>query len=447
MWSRHARCDRRPRTADAHVRARRGAKRTFHTRTSTPPDTAAAAPSFTPHTADVETTDGRPTPAHLPWYATDPRGVYDQDATATAHTARRHGHPQLSLRWPAVAKAVTAAVAVAAFAFGAGFVAGARNPLLAPVRISAGTVPGRAAQLVYAAAKGAVVTISTNTGTLGSGFFYRPDRIVTNYHVVSGAAAAAGSRPGAGVTVQVRLADGRTRTATVTGVDERLDVAVLSVPAGLNVRPLAFADAFALTPGADAYAIGSPFGLATTITAGVVSGLDLASSFASDAVQSTLLQTDAAVNPGNSGGPLLDGTGAVLGVVTLRPDTSLGRPAQGLAFALPSNVVVAALDKIEKYGSNSHPQLGLYVTAPTADDKPGPGLLVGKASGDGSPAYAAGVRAGDRLLSIDNAVVSTYTDLLTQVIPHRAGDVVTLDLSRGGVRLSVDVKLREQPAA
>ena len=353
-----------------------------------------------------------------------------------------------SVRLSAVVWATTAALLAASFALGVGFVAGARNPLLAPVKITAGpAMTANSAQRVYAAAKDAVVTISTNVGTLGAGFFYRPDRIVTNYHVVSGATTTTKTAAGPRVQVQVRLADGRIRTATVLGTDARLDIAVLSVPAGLNVRPLAFSDAFKVTPGADAYVVGAPFGLATTISTGVVSGLDLASSFATDAVQSALLSTDAAVNPGNSGGPLLDGAGAVLGVVTLRPDTVSGRPTQGLAFALPSNVVVAALAKIEKYGTNSHPQLGIYVTMPTPDDKPGPGLVVGNPTGPGSAALAAGLRAGDRLLSVDKVAVTTFTDLLAQIVTHRAGDVVTVGLTRAGQARTVDVKLAEAPAS
>ena len=186
-------------------------------------------------------------------------------------------------------------------------------------------------------------TSQTQTDT-GTGIvFSKTGLIVTNDHVVKGASEVPVSFDGSSAT---------TRKATVVGTDESADLAVLKVdPAGIELHPLTFADSSQTHIGDAAYAIGNPFGLNWTLTTGVVSALDRQISAPDGATISGVIQTDAALNPGNSGGPLLNSAGEVIGInsqIVSGSSTSTGQGSDsGVGFAIPSNTVKAVIQKID----------------------------------------------------------------------------------------------------
>jgi putative serine protease PepD len=419
----------------------------------------AAGEEFPPGPDLPPAVDGAPRPVstptppgpHMPF----PHHKLDPSRSATStgathpgeHSYAKTDQPARKTFRPLVIVWAVLACLFAGVVFAGGFLAGARDPFLAPVQLvppAAGTGQ-TAAEQVYQVASQAVVTIQVPGTSTGTGFFYRPDRIVTNAHVVSSPAVLGALAERKPAVVDVYLADGRLREATVIGLDSRLDVAVLSVEAGLGVKPLAFSDSTKVAPGQPAFVVGAPFGLATSITTGVISGVDRNSVFAADPVQSALIQTDAAVNPGNSGGPLLDASATVVGVVTLRPDEAGGRSAQGLAFAVPSKNVVAAIEQLEKYGHVAHPYLGVHIADPDPDDKTARYAEVVKVA-EGSPADKAGVRVGDQLVSVAGKKTTTAAEVVDAVTGKRPGQRVEVVLWRAGKKVTVQVRLGERPS-
>ena len=199
---------------------------------------------------------------------------------------------------------------------------------------------------IYAAARDSVVSIQTNGGS-GTGFVVDADgTIVTNAHVVGSAS-----------SVEVQFADDETETGRVMGVDRSSDLAVVKVDAGRALKPLALADSGAVRTGQLAVAIGSPFGLSQTTTAGIVSGtgrhIEAPDGFQIDSV----IQTDAPINPGNSGGPLLDAKGRVIGVNSQIASQSGG--SVGIGFAVPSNTVRDVIPRLERGETIKRAYLGV----------------------------------------------------------------------------------------
>lgn len=239
----------------------------------------------------------------------------------------------------------------------------------------------------------------------GSGFFISPDGyLVTNSHVVHGATA-----------VRAHLADGRRLPAEIIGDDPETDLAVLRVGA-TGLDHLTLADSEAVRPGQIAVAIGSPMGFQQTVTAGIVSGLGRSLRARSGRLIDNIIQTDAALNPGNSGGPLLNSHGEVIGV-----NTAIIMPAQGICFAIASNTVRWVAGWLIKDGRIRRGYLGIAAqTAPiiraiarTLRLTQQSGVLVAGIEPD-SPAADAGLREGDIILSVDGATVRTVDEL------HRA---------------------------
>ena len=269
------------------------------------------------------------------------------------------------------------------------------------------------------------------TQAQGSGFVYDTSgHVVTNEHVVEGASA-----------VRVRFANGKTYDATVTGTDPSTDLAVLEVDAPASaLRPLALADSSGVAVGDVVVAIGSPFGLENTVTAGIVSALGRSMDAPNGYTINGSIQTDAAINHGNSGGPLLDLDGKVIGVNAQIASESGGN--DGVGFAIPSNTVRSIVTQIVADGSVQHAYLGVAVSAPAGDT---PGAQVAEVR-SGSPAAVAGLQVGDVLTAVDGEAVSTAAELQTAIDSGQPGDRVIVYYVRNGAHRTVTVTLGTRPS-
>ena len=264
----------------------------------------------------------------------------------------------------------------------------------------------------------------------GSGVILTEDGyIVTNHHVIEGAS-----------TIKVRLSSGQTYTAILTGTDEKTDLAVIKINAsGLTAARLA--DSSSARVGDFVIAIGNPLGeLGGTVTEGIISAKDRKITI--DGESMTLLQTSAAVNPGNSGGGLFNLDGELVGVVNAK---SSGEDIEGLAFAIPANTVKEITQELIQHGYvTGRPQLGISVAQIT---KPGmgwqtyystPGLYITQSSVDN------GLKSGDRIVQIDGTTISSAADVSSVLDRHSVGDVVKVVVSRNSKEITISVKLTEQ---
>jgi 2-alkenal reductase len=300
------------------------------------------------------------------------------------------------------------------------------------------------------------------SGGLGSGFVVSGDgEIATNAHVVTSGDGAA-IRKASGV--YVRFADGNQVAADVKGFDPFADVALLKIdPKGLTLRPLPLGSTTDLHVGAPVAAIGSPFGEEQSLSVGVISGLNRSIESLTGFATTGAIQTDAAINHGNSGGPLLDGHGRVLGI-NAQIQTTTG-DGSGVGFAVPVDVVRRSLSQLRRDGHAryaylgvSHvavyPQLAQRFKLPVND-----GAWIQDVTVNG-PAEHAHLRAGDKserfqdrdyrvggdvITALEGKPVHDENDLARVLLGHKPGDVVALDVRRGSQRLRVQVKLGERP--
>lgn len=297
-------------------------------------------------------------------------------------------------------------------------------------------------QAVASAVKDSVVAITVTTSqgeAQGSGVIVDSDgHIVTNNHVVSGAQ---------DDKVQVTLTDGRIFTADVVGTDPTTDLAVVKLQdAPDDLTPAALGDSSAVTVGDPVMAVGNPLGLANTVTTGIVSALDRPVSTtedgSSDTVVTNAIQIDAAVNPGNSGGPLFDAQGKVIGITSSIATTSSESGSIGLGFAIPVNLADMIAGQLIEDGTAEHAFLGVGLTdnTATADGVTRAGAQVQTVT-SGSPAASAGVKEGDVIVAIDGKAVAGAESLTGYVRAYASGDEVTLTLVRDGKSLDVDVTL------
>jgi putative serine protease PepD len=261
----------------------------------------------------------------------------------------------------------------------------------------------------------------------GSGFVIDGDgHIATNQHVVDGAS-----------SITVTFANGHKASAKVVGTDSSTDVAVIKVDAPKSeLHPLTFADSKQVTVGSGVVAIGSPFGLEGTVTSGIVSALNRTIQAPNNFTISGAIQTDAAINHGNSGGPLLDAGGDVIGINAQIESDSGGN--DGVGFAIPSATVQRVAQQLISSGKVAHAYLGVQLR-----DGSG-GATVGQVA-SGAPAADAGIRSGDVVTAIDGKAVTTADALVTAVDARKPGDAVTLKVKRGGSTNDVKVKLGTRP--
>jgi S1-C subfamily serine protease len=255
----------------------------------------------------------------------------------------------------------------------------------------------------------------------GSGFAIGDGRIVTNQHVVAGAREVAVRRRG------------RRIRARVLGSDPSTDLALLRLrpEEGERLRALPLGDSDRVHPGDPAVVIGNPLGLARTLTAGVVSATGRRIDAPDGFPIRNAVQTDAAVNPGNSGGPLLDDRGRVIGVI------AQGR-GDGIAFAVPVDTLERVVPQLERFGRVRRPYLG--VTTTIADG----GARVTEVVGRG-PAGRAGLRGGDVIVSVAGRPVRNPDDVAAAIADRRPGTSVAIEYRRDGSRRSLDVRLGVRP--
>jgi S1-C subfamily serine protease len=361
-----------------------------------------------------------------------------------------------SLRSKVIAVALVLVIVGTAYMAGSGLF-GAKSASADPILYNESTVTS-----IYNNASPAVVEIdvtSQSSGYFGSSVqgegsgivIDTNGNIVTNNHVVEGA-----------TTVSVKFKNGNTVTAKVLGTDTAADLAVVSVDASAvsGITPLTLGDSSAVTPGQLAVAIGNPYGLDQTVTVGVVSGLNRTIGNLTG-----MLQTDAALNPGNSGGPLLDANGAVIGINTaIETGTAMGTSAHGIGFAVPSNVVKNELTTLESGKAVARPWIGISgqtLTAALAQQLTltvNQGVYVVSVVA-GSPAATAGLKAatfdangnpaagGDVITAADGKAMNAIEDLQAYIATKNVGDVVALTVLRAGASTSVSVTLGARPAS
>lgn len=267
----------------------------------------------------------------------------------------------------------------------------------------------------------------------GSGFVISEDGyVVTNDHVVDGA-----------TSVRVKVGDRPAKSAKVIGTDPSTDLALLKLDTdGDDLAPLRFGDSDEVEVGDPTYAIGNPFGLSRTLTTGVVSALQRAIEAPDGFTISDVIQTDAALNPGNSGGPLLDTAGRVIGVNS-QIQTGTGSATSGnvgIGFAIPSNTVRSVVEQLRTTGKAKHAYLGL-----SSGDAASTGATVSNVRPDG-PADDAGIEAGDRIVAFAGTRVADSSALIAAVDDREPGDRVGVEVVRDGDTKTISVTLGERPA-
>jgi S1-C subfamily serine protease len=324
------------------------------------------------------------------------------------------------------------------------------------------------------AAPGVVQITSTTTGTtqsdlfrgqfesppqqaLGSGFVLdKAGHIVTNYHVVEGAD-----------DIKVSFSNQDTVKATAVGTDPSTDLAVLRVQASASaLTPLSLGDSDQVEVGDQVVAIGNPFGLVRTATAGIISAVQRYITAPNNFTIDHVLQTDAPINHGNSGGPLLNASGQVIGVNT-QIETGGASGNVGIGFAVPSNTVKYVVAQILRTGKVAHAYLGIRgqgITSDLAERYRLPvsvGILVETVT-NGSGAAKAGLQKGDTqvvvagetyvlggdiIVAVDGRQLSSIDQLRDVIAAHQPGDKIKLQIYRDAKKTSVTVTLGRQPAS
>jgi len=268
---------------------------------------------------------------------------------------------------------------------------------------------------------------------VGSGVIFSEDGyILTNAHVVEEAEKE---------NIKVTFFDGKTEKAKLVGMEPRADIAVIKVDRK-DLKPAEFVSVKDIEVGDLAVAIGSPFGFQQTVTSGVVSALgreilELLEYEDKDFLVD-LIQTDAAINMGNSGGALANIEGKVMGINTI-----IVSPTQtyaGLGFAIPSDIATNIANQLIKYGKSKLPIIGVGLRT----DPNIPGAIVYQLYED-LPAYKSGIKVNDVITKCNNIVLRTHLDLIAEIIKHNVGDKVELEIQRDGKVIKTTVELVDTP--
>ena len=407
------------------------------------------------------------TPYGFPFGPQGPNGGQDQGMAQPEDggNASRGGSSAASH----IVTAVVAALVAAALCLGVGYFALTYGWVSTPTTTSLTNVQSNKSGTGSATAKtgeaadwktvasevsGSVVSIQaalSNGTAKGSGAIVSAKGyIVTNNHVISGAQ-----------QIQVTLSNGQMYTAQVVGTDTTTDLAVIKLDnPPSDLKAVEFADSDKLAVGEDVMAIGNPLGYDDTATTGIVSALNRPVTVTDDSgsdIVTNAVQIDAAVNPGNSGGPTFNAAGQVIGINSSIASTATSSDSAGsigIGFAIPSNLVKRVANEIIKDGKVKHVALGVTITTGTveADGVTRAGAKVtagtsGSAVVSGSPADKAGLKVGDVIVAYDgNAVSSTYS-LLGYVRASALNDKVTLTIVRGGKTMDVEVTLDKEESA
>jgi S1-C subfamily serine protease len=286
----------------------------------------------------------------------------------------------------------------------------------------------------------------------GSGFILdKQGHILTNNHVIDNAQ-----------KVEVTLSDKHKYKATVVGVDKGHDLALLQINNAPDLQPATLAESNSLTVGQRVYAIGNPFGLSGTMTRGIISAIRSIRGPNNSPIEDAI-QTDAAVNPGNSGGPLLNSRGEVIGVTTLIANNGADQ-SSGIGFAIPINTAKAVIADFAKYGRIRRPsldistlaigpdiaeQIGLPVDYGVLIQRVLPGGAADKAGLHGGTQRAGYLgnmlvmSGGDLIIAMDGQEISNTQDLAAAMNSHKADDEVTLTIFRGRRKMDLKVKLSD----
>ncbi|HEY1580973.1 MAG TPA: trypsin-like peptidase domain-containing protein [Terracidiphilus sp.] len=284
----------------------------------------------------------------------------------------------------------------------------------------------------------------------GSGFVLdKAGHVLTNYHVVEGAK-----------QIEVKLSNKRSFKANVVGTDRVHDLALLQIDAP-DLQPVTLADSSQLAVGEKVYAIGNPFGLAGTMTQGIISSIRSIRNGDGAPIEDAI-QTDAAINPGNSGGPLLNSRGEVIGINTLIASNG-AEQSSGIGFAIPINTAKAVLSDLTRYGQVRRPSLGIvsYAIGPDLAEQIGLaadyGVLIQKVV-PGGAAERAGLHGGneqayvgnqpvmlggDLIVAIDGQQVTDTQDISVTMDKHQAGDTVNVTVFRGRKQMTLKLVLGE----
>jgi putative serine protease PepD len=290
------------------------------------------------------------------------------------------------------------------------------------------TSGGLSAGEIYKRSQSAVVEIQAGNAT-GTGFVVdQQGHVVTNEHVV-----------GDSQTVEIRFADESTEQGRVLGTDPSIDVALIEVDlTGHDVTPVQLGSSAGVEVGDPVYAIGNPFGLERTLTAGIVSAVNRDIQAPNNFTINDVIQTDAPVNPGNSGGPLLDAAGNVIGVVSQIQSENGGNI--GIGYAVPSDTVRNVLSTLESGGEVEHAYLGVRLQ----ETDNGVSLSAVRA---GEPGQKAGLQQDDVVVEADGKKIESASDIQRAVDAHKPGDKLVLKVRRGGDERTVTVTLGTRPAA
>lgn len=283
----------------------------------------------------------------------------------------------------------------------------------------------------------------------GSGVVYKVKDgkllIISNHHVVDGAQ-----------SIAIRFASGEEVEGKVLGSDQFSDLALIEVSGDIDVEPFNLGDSSLAKVGEFVIAVGSPMGVefANSVTFGIISGkdrtvpVDLDSNGTSD-WDMVVLQTDAAISPGNSGGALVNMAGELIGINSMKLSTE---EVEGMGFAIPISEVVPIVNQLEEYGKVEYPVIGIsaialsdvnpyYLRVYNVDSAVTQGVLISDVTSDG-PASKAGIKAGDVITKFGDVELSNFKDFRRQLYSHSVGETVKLTINRSGKVIEVDVTLR-----